>query len=71
MRSFSAMKLKDRYMDDPHFHALVQQFLSFMMTMEVQPYEVRDAAFMAEILYREQMAVPIYKIFEKNKVMTE
>jgi len=45
--------LKDRYRRYAQFHAMVDQLYHFIVTNKVQPYEVRDAAFIAELKYRE------------------
>lgn len=51
--------LKDRYRNDSHFRAIVTQLTAFMTQQKVQPYEVRDAAFIAEMLYREMHVTPM------------
>ncbi len=55
----SIRDLKDRYQRDAQFHALVDQLYNFMATTRVQPYEVRDAAFVAELIYREKHITPL------------
>jgi hypothetical protein len=52
-------ELKRRYMDDPLFNRLVQQMMALMETVNVRPYEVRDAAFLAELIYREKHIEPL------------
>lgn len=51
--------LKDRYRRDVQFHQMVDQLYHFMAQQKVQPYEVRDAAFIAELIYRERHITPI------------
>lgn len=59
MKIETAPMLFERYRNDIQFRSMVQQFLNFMITQKVQPYEVRDAAFVAETLYREQFVKPV------------
>lgn len=51
--------LRDRYRNDWHFKAMTDQLLAFMVQQKVQPYEVRDAAFIAEMIYREMHVTPM------------
>ena len=60
-------KLVGRYLEDAHFHKMVDLLYSFMMKEDVQPYEVRDAAMVAELKFYESSPVrclldqPIFK----------
>lgn len=51
--------LKERYRRDAQFHAMVDHIYHFMAQQKVQPYEVRDAAFIAEMIYRERHITPM------------
>lgn len=56
----SARQLRDRYLNDPRFHALVTQFLVCMEQNKILPYEVKDAAFVAELIYHDRNVRPMY-----------
>ena len=47
------MKMHERYMNDPKFHALVDMILSVIMNGEFTPTEIREAAMLAQIRYEE------------------
>ncbi len=47
------MKMHERYMNDPKFHALVDMMLSVIMNGEFTPTEIREAAMLAQIRYEE------------------
>lgn len=57
----------ERYRQDVHFRSIVQKLLHFMTSVDIQPYEVRDAAFVAETIYREQHIKPIAHHYQPIK----
>lgn len=63
---YHVMDLKERYREDAQFKSMVDMLCAFMLQNKVQPYEVRDAAFIAEIMYREQVSIPLYRIHDEN-----
>jgi len=58
--------LRDRYLNDPNFHAMADQLLNFMVHQRVQPYEVRDAAFIAELMYRERYVDSLIMVMDRT-----
>ncbi len=58
---FGVMDLGQRYRQDYQFKAMADLFCTYMIQNKVQPYEVRDAAFIAELLYRERVSNPLYQ----------
>lgn len=59
--------LTNRYRSDSRFKQMVDQLVCLMGMTDVQPYEVADAAFIAEIIHRERYAIPLRQIFEEDK----
>ena len=59
-RILSPTDLRHRYHEDAQFKALVDNFVAVMRQQQIQPYEVRDAAFIAELIYRESISYPLY-----------
>lgn len=53
-------QLKNRYQNDPRFHNMVAQALHVMESCQAQPYEVRDAVFLAEVMFNERHVKPMY-----------
>lgn len=58
-QSHGVVELRERYLRDAQFKAMVDQLTAFMIQNKVQPYEVRDAAFIAELRYRERVVMPL------------
>jgi len=63
---FGVMDLKERYRQDAQFKAMADMLCAYMLQNKVQPYEVRDAAFIAELMYREKVAVPLWRVHEED-----
>lgn len=55
----SMHELTNRYENDPAFKAMVEQFYAFMCQAELTPYEVRDAALVAEYKFHQTHASPL------------
>lgn len=51
-------QLKERYRNHPEFRQMVDQLLYAFTTAQIHPYEVKDAAFLAELIYRETHVEP-------------
>jgi len=51
--------ITDRYRNDPEFHNLVEVMIHHMTAYKIQPYVVRDAAFMAELIFRQTHIQPL------------
>ena len=45
------MDAKDRYLTDPHFHAVVDQMVAMALNLDMSPGELRQAAVFAEIKF--------------------
>jgi hypothetical protein len=65
---FGVMDLKERYRQDAQFRAMADLLFAHMLQNNTQPYEVRDAAFIAELMYREKVCVPLWRIYEDDIV---
>jgi len=52
-------EMKFRYENDAGFRMLVHTLEAFMTQHNTQPYEVKDAAFYAELLYRQKHVGPL------------
>jgi hypothetical protein len=61
------MKIRERYMNDTHFHALVTMMMSEIERARFTPTEIREAAMLAQIMYEETNPRPI--VFSKKDVM--
>lgn len=59
--------LRDRYRNNDSFRAMTDQLLSFMVQQRVQPYEVRDAAFIAELMYRERYVDSLIMVMDRTR----
>lgn len=66
MNDLTPRQVRDRYVEDISFNKLVQYMLIFMEENKIQPYEVKDAAFMAELLYRERNLRPVHVVFNED-----
>lgn len=67
-RLFGVMDLKERYREDSQFRAMVDMLEAFMYQNKVQPYEVRDAAFLAELIYRERVFYRGFPLFTPDPI---
>jgi hypothetical protein len=57
-RPASFMDLRDRSMRDPQFKAIVDQMYALMIQSHIAPYELRDAAYMAGIMFAQRHFEP-------------
>jgi hypothetical protein len=59
-------KARERYEQDPVFHAVVEQLKSIVIRLEMTPSEIREAATFACILIEERMVrrTPRYAVEE-------
>ncbi len=53
-------EMRERYFNDIQFHSMVDMFVSYMSANKIEPYMVRDAAYMAELKFRELYVVPMF-----------
>jgi len=44
---------REKYLNDPHYHALVDSLVTLITQCEMTPSEVREAAILACIIYEE------------------
>jgi hypothetical protein len=53
------MTMRDRYLNDPAFHALVDVLYAHVEQGQFTPTEIREAAMLAQIKYEERHLRPI------------
>lgn len=51
MKPTSFRDLQDRYYNDATFHSLVDMMYAHMVSSQIAPYEMRDAAYFASIKF--------------------
>lgn len=61
------MSVRDRYQNDPKFHALVDMMHAAIDRADFTPTEIREAAMLAQIIYEERHIRPI--VFTRNDVV--
>jgi len=61
------MTVRERYENDPVFHACVDQMQSVLESAQFTPTEMREAAMLAQILYEERHVRPI--VFTRDDVI--
>lgn len=61
------MKMRDRYEQDPAFHALVDMMYAAIVQGQFTPTEIREAAMLAQIKYEERYPRPM--IFTKDQIV--
>jgi len=66
------MSIKERYLNDPIFHAVVNQMRGLISSARLTPSEVREAAMLACIIEEEyRPRAPFTTSDEEVQIMTE
>jgi hypothetical protein len=53
------MDIRERYLSDPEFHALVDMMRKQLESAQFTPTEIREAAMLAQIMYEQNHPRPI------------
>ena len=56
------MTIRDKYLSDTQFHALVDTMVAYINQAEFTPTEMRQAAVLASIIYSERHVRRIYPV---------
>lgn len=59
--TFPLDRVRDRYLNDATFHAMVDAMIVAVMQLELAPSELREAAMLASIMVEERSPKPFRK----------